>query len=147
MVEKRFFPTIALLVLSAGLLGACSGLGEQQALQTPSLTPLPTQTPFPVNSPTPRPERTEEPSQVEDPVSNINCTEYNPHPMGESIAEKFSTEYQEVMGWYCDGYAFEDILLALQTSQLSDVTPDNILIQLDNHSWEEIWENLELTPE
>jgi len=67
--------------------------------------------------------------------------------MGESIAEKFSAGYQEVMGWYCDGYAFEDILLALQTSQLSDVPAEDILHELENHSWEEIWENLGLTAE
>ena len=65
--------------------------------------------------------------------------------MGESIADKFNAAYEDVMGWYCDGYAFEDILLALQTSQLVEDSPQSLLSRLDTRSWEEIWEELDLT--
>lgn len=64
--------------------------------------------------------------------------------MGESIAEKFDARYEDVMGWYCDGFAFEDILLALQTSQLTDELPGDLLEKLVNQSWEEIWKELGL---
>ena len=65
--------------------------------------------------------------------------------MGESIAEKFNSSYEEVIGWYCDGFAFEYILLALQTSQLVEESPGEILSRLASRSWEEIWEELDLT--
>jgi len=85
-----------------------------------------------------------QPHQPGETQATEKCPQQDPHPLGKSIADKFSVSYDEVMNWYCDGQLFEDILLALQTSQLSDVTPDELFTQLETNSWEEIWNELDI---
>ena len=58
---------------------------------------------------------------------NTNCSALNPHPMAESIVEQFEVAYEQVMTWYCDGYAFSDILLALETAKLVDQDVPDLL--------------------
>jgi hypothetical protein len=88
-------------------------------------------------------EPAEEESGVE-PTENpqTNCSSLNPHPMAEGMAEQFDVTYDEVMTWYCDGSAFSDILLALETEQLVDQSPEELLSMLEDSSWEEIWQDL-----
>ena len=76
-----------------------------------------------------------------------NCSTLNPHPLAEGITEKFSISYVEVMTLYCDGYAFSDILLALETEQLVDQSVEDLLSLLETRSWEEIWSDLGVRPE
>ena len=71
-----------------------------------------------------------------------NCSSLNPHPMAEGMAEQFDVTYDEVMTWYCDGAAFSDILLALETDLLVDQTPEELLSMLEDSTWEEIWVEL-----
>lgn len=92
-----------------------------------------------LDTPTPNPPEIEEKTPATE-----DCPQQDPHPLGSSIADKFSVSYDEVMNWYCDGYLFEDILLALQTSQLSDATPEELFTQLETNSWEEIWAELDI---
>lgn len=93
-----------------------------------------------LDTPTPSP-----PDQLEEETpATEDCPQLDPHPLGSSIAEKFSVSYDKVMNWYCDGYLFEDILLTLQTSQLSDTTPEEIFTQLETNNWEEIWAALDI---
>jgi hypothetical protein len=75
---------------------------------------------------------------------DINCTETNPHPVGQSIAESFNLTYEEVMTWFCSGYTFEEILLALQTSRQTDLPAEELLEMSQSKSWEEIWEETDL---
>ena len=79
--------------------------------------------------------------------SETNCSATDPHPMAESIAEKFEITYDEVMTLYCDGFAFSDILLALETTQLVDQNTEELLNMLDTKSWEEIWSELGVNPQ
>jgi len=74
-----------------------------------------------------------------------DCTDQDPHPVGKSIAEKFDVTYEEVMTWYCRGETFEDILLALQTSKMSDKTPGELLKMKETQSWDDIWDDLGIT--
>jgi hypothetical protein len=71
-----------------------------------------------------------------------NCSALNPHPMAEGMAETFEVSYDQVMTWYCDGSAFSDILLALETEQLVDQSPEELLSMLEDSTWEEIWQEL-----
>ena len=71
-----------------------------------------------------------------------NCSTLNPHPLAEGMAEQFEVSYEEIMTWYCDGYAFSDILLALETEQLVDQPARDLLNLLQTHTWEEIWIDL-----
>ena len=88
-------------------------------------------------------ESTEDETQVE-PTENpeTNCSTLNPHPMAEGMAETFEVSYDQVMTWYCDGSAFSDILLALETEQLVDQSAEELLSMVDESTWEEIWVKL-----
>ena len=88
-------------------------------------------------------ESTEE--EIEDP--DTNCSAINPHPVAEGITETFDITYDEVMTLYCDGYAFTDILLALETSELVDQTPVALLARLRTRTWQEIWDEFGVSPE
>ncbi|MFO7625324.1 MAG: hypothetical protein R6V73_13330 [Anaerolineales bacterium] len=50
-----------------------------------------------------------------------------PHPVGASIAARYQVEYSLVMSWFCDGYGFGQIMLALETSKLSSEAPEDLL--------------------
>lgn len=76
----------------------------------------------------------------------VDCPPTEPHPVAESIAEKYQEDYQEIVDWYCAGYSFEDILVALQTSRLSDLEPLELLEKTADQEWLDIWEDLNLNP-
>ena len=79
--------------------------------------------------------------------SETDCAVLNPHPMAVSITEKFDITYDEVMTLYCDGFAFSDILLALETSELVDQSPAALLARLRARSWQEIWDEFGISPD
>lgn len=85
----------------------------------------------------------------EGPTENpdTNCSAINPHPVAEGMTETFEITYDEVMTLYCDGYAFSDILLALETSELVDQSASALLARLRTRSWQEIWDELGVNPE
>ena len=78
---------------------------------------------------------------------DTNCSAINPHPVAEGMTETFEITYDEVMTLYCDGYAFSDILLALETSELVDQSPEALLARLRTRSWQEIWDEFGVSPE
>jgi len=94
----------------------------------------------PTMSPTPPP--VEEGSQPE-------CVETPPPSMVESISETFEVPEEQIEKWYCSGESFEDILLALQTSELTDLDTEEVLERKDEIGWEQLWAELNLvfTPE
>lgn len=70
------------------------------------------------------------------------CTEVDPHPLGVSIAEKFDVSYERVMTWFCSGHTFDEILIALQTSGMSDRAVEELLAMRQTRSWDQIWVEL-----
>jgi hypothetical protein len=80
-----------------------------------------------------------------DPEPDWKCTDIQPHPVGKSIAEQFDVPYAQVMTWFCSGHEFEDILLALQTSELSGEKVESLLARAARLGWERVWEDLDLT--
>jgi len=76
------------------------------------------------------------------------CQETPAPSMVVSISETFEVPEEQIEAWYCSGESFEDILLALQTSELSDLSPEDILERKDDIGWEQLWTelNLALTP-
>lgn len=77
---------------------------------------------------------------------DTNCSAINPHPLAEGMAETFEITYDEVMTLYCDGYAFSDILLALETSELVDQSPSALLARLRTRTWQELWDEFGVNP-
>ena len=96
-----------------------------------------------------KPEEISEDESTEELVENpdTNCSAINPHPVAEGMTETFEITYDEVMILYCDGYAFSDILLALETSELVDQSPEALLARLRTRSWQEIWDEFGISPE
>ena len=74
--------------------------------------------------------------------SLTRCTEIDPHPLGESIAEKFDVSYERVMTWFCSGHTFDEILIAIQTSGMSDRSVEELLSMRQSRSWDQIWVEL-----
>lgn len=97
------------------------------------------------NTPTPPSAEEESEAEQDEETNTSACPEEDPQPIAVSISEKFDVSYEKVIDWYCDGYIFEDILLALQTSKMSDVEPDTLLKEIEAKTWEEIWEDLGIT--
>jgi hypothetical protein len=96
----------------------------------------------PPSSPTAAPP-TEEPLETLGP----DCYGEETHPIGQSIAGLYPelTDYEEVMIWFCNGFEFEDILTALQTSEESGVPAEELLARFEHgQTWDEIWVELEL---
>jgi len=70
---------------------------------------------------------------------DIHCAETDPHPIGQEIAETYDVTYEEVMTWFCSGYTFDDILIALETSEATNVKVGDLLSMSEEMSWEEVW--------
>lgn len=67
------------------------------------------------------------------------CAAGDPNPIGQSIAGEYETSYEQVMTWFCAGYSFDNILIALETSEAVDVPAETLLQMLQEKEWEEIW--------
>ncbi len=120
-------------------------LEPDQPGETP--TPAPTQ---PVETLTPSPTEpalTPSPTPTEDPVRDGNyCA--NPseqHPAGLKLAAEYGVTYEEVIGWFCQGYGMGEIMLALQTSQKTGLPPAELLaMKTEQGGWGQVWQNLGL---
>jgi hypothetical protein len=114
---------------------------------TVSPVPASTATVEPTLAPTqtPLPTATLEPTPTELPVE---CTNPNaePDPVAVSISDKFEPSYDDVMAWYCAGESFEDILLALTTSELTGLTVEELFEMKDEVGWDQVWMDLGLVP-
>ena len=76
----------------------------------------------------------------------VTCRSEGQVKIGQSIADTFDVDTDRVMAWFCAGNEFEDILLALQTSQGLDLDPDALLKQkASGATWDEIWQEIGLT--
>jgi hypothetical protein len=129
-MKRRYLYLIILIIIFA--LASCDSSLQKAAQRTLSKEETHTSTP-PLES-----------GKVES-EEEETCPEEDPHPIAVSISEKFDVPYQEVIDWYCDGYIFEDILLALQTSKMTDREPGGLLEEAETKSWEEIWEDAGIT--
>lgn len=71
-----------------------------------------------------------------------NCADEKVNKLGEAIASSYAfTSTQEVMTWFCDGAEFEDILVALESEELTGTAAEDLLLmRADGLSWDEIWE-------
>jgi len=140
---------LLLLVVAASLVMALAACGIMpQATPADSAPPEP-QVDNAVQEEAPaveeaQPDEAEAPAPIEGAV-NINCTETNPHPVGQSIAAEYGVTYEEVMTWFCSGDTFDDILLALETKELTGVSVEELLERNREVGWDQVWEDLGVT--
>ena len=140
--------TIFLLLISTFLLSGC---GENAPENNPSANKPVTPNQQEINQPSGEnntPDESVPPAAevfpTEDPLETLgpDCYGEDAHPIGSSIATQFPdlTEYEEVMVWFCNGFEFEDILTALQTSEETSIPPGELLETFANGlTWEAIW--------
>jgi hypothetical protein len=75
------------------------------------------------------------------------------HPVGSRIALRYEVEYPVVMSWFCQGYGFGQIMLALETSKILATNPDAdqfspeelLTMRTNQLGWGEIWKTLKFT--
>lgn len=69
------------------------------------------------------------------------------HPLAPKIVERYGVSEEMVMGYFCEGYSFGAIMLAIKTSQLDGVTasPGDLLVnRATGNAWGQIWKGLGL---
>jgi len=128
MKPKIIFSMGIILVLISTIGCQSSALNASNSLSKPETTSM-------VDSAT-------EPAEILD----TNCSTIDPHPVAQGMTETFEITYDAVMNLYCDGYAFSDILLALETAELVDQSPETLLARLRTRTWQEIWTEYGVNP-
>ena len=114
---------LALVGLTACAVSQTGGGASEMNIQLESPTPLPEQ----VNEVQPESRGT------------YTCAEGDMHSIGQSITTTYEVSYEQVMTWFCSGYSFENILIALETNEAVDVPAELLLQMLQEKEWEEIW--------
>lgn len=97
---------------------------------TPTLTPTATLTPTVTVTPTVTitPTVTMTPTiTATPPVTNCVGGAMQPHAV--TLAEHYDISYDEIMGWFCDGFGFGEIELAYDLSQANNQPVDEIFAQ------------------
>lgn len=75
----------------------------------------------------------------------MTCMQATPNPIGQSIAETYELAYTDVTAWFCNGFSYENILVALETSAAVNIPADTLLDMLEEKDWEEIWAEIGFT--
>jgi hypothetical protein len=80
-------------------------------------------------------------------VQASTCASSEANKIGEPIAKDYSfTSTEQVMGWFCNGAEFENILVALETADQTGASAEEMLEMLAaGMTWEEIWQVVGLT--
>lgn len=68
------------------------------------------------------------------------------HPVAAGIAETYGVEYDQVIGWFCDGgFGFGQIMLALMTQEITGTSAEETLARrAAGEGWGKIWISMEL---
>ncbi len=73
------------------------------------------------------------------------CTGNDPHPAGEKLAAEYDVEYDDVMGWFCDGYGFGEIVLAIEAADQAEMDIDEVLdMKGEQGGWGRVMQELGL---
>ena len=107
---------------------------------TATLTPTQTITVTPTMTMTPEINAT--PVLMSNPVSD--CTGADPHPAGTTLAGDLGVPYEEIMGWFCQGFGFGDIKIAYGLSGEFGVPVEEIFaMKLGEMGWGRIRQALQ----
>lgn len=87
----------------------------------------------------------EEPDE-EGPSEGFYCQQSEQqHPFGARLAERYGVDYATLQAWFCDGYGWGQIMLALQTGQVSGDDPGALLEERRGGAgWGQIWQERKL---
>jgi hypothetical protein len=160
LISKKLLLTAVFIVLVGISLAGCGKLQDNKDIPEPGVQPNPPaaaeitaeidQPDTGLNSPDhleievrlPLVYKHSDPDGTGGTTVDIYCTGTDPHPIGQSIAGTYAVPYQQVMTWFCSGYSFENILVALETSEAVDIKAETLLLMLLDKEWEEIWDEI-----
>ncbi|MBN1202949.1 MAG: hypothetical protein JXJ20_13955 [Anaerolineae bacterium] len=79
---------------------------------------------------------------------NDSCVGADPHPVAASIAVEFAVDYDTVIDWFCDGFGFGEIILALSIAEKDgSVTAEELLARKANgEGWGVIMKDYNIKP-
>jgi hypothetical protein len=63
------------------------------------------------------------------PTVFVNCTGADPHPVGTKLADRYGVTYEEIMGWFCQGFGFGEIDHAYSLSK--EVLANGVTLPVD----------------
>jgi hypothetical protein len=67
------------------------------------------------------------------------------HPFGARLVERYAVDYATLQAWFCNGYGWGQIMLALQTGQMVGGDPGTLLeARREGKGWGLIWQELNL---
>lgn len=132
---------ILVFALALLLVVSCSSAVQSPAV-TPSVRPPVTVTP-PVALPTQTATIEAVPQVI---PSATSCASQDLNKMADSIVEDYPfTSSAEIITWFCDGAALEDILIALATEEETGTPAEDMLVmRADGLDWDEIWQTVGL---
>lgn len=140
MVKNNKVYLLGLLLVT--VLAACGG---------PQVSPVIEDNPIDSIEQVEQNEQVEEAKQEEavtsEEISIVTCYGPEIHPIGQEIASQYEeVTYEQIMGWFCNGAEFENILVALQTAKQTG-EPAEIFLEMvaKGQTWEEIWQSVGLT--
>ncbi len=82
----------------------------------------------------------------DDPSEGFYCVQSEiQHPFGAILAERYEVDYATLQAWFCDGFGWGQIMLALQTGKITEDDPGELLeLRRAGTGWGEIWQGLNL---
>ena len=81
------------------------------------------------------------------PTNDTSCVGVLIHPEGQQLANIYAVSYDEIMGWFCDGFGFGEIDLAYYYAQIAGINVDSIFeLVRSGLDWGEIINQLGLEP-
>ena len=88
----------------------------------------------------------EPPEDGEDPADSYYCRQAeDQHPFGARLVERYGVDYATLQSWFCEGFGWGQIMLALQTGELVGSDPAALLqARRDGRGWGLIWQELDL---
>ncbi len=96
-------------------------------------------------SETPTEETPTEPAETPVPGSGFYCQEgAPPHPFGARLAERYGVDYQQIQQYFCQGFGWGEIALALHTARVMEGVDPNALLEArrNGQGWGEVWHGL-----
>jgi len=67
----------------------------------------------------------------------------NDHPFAAAISETYGTSTSDIMGYFCNGFGFGEIMLALQTHQMNNEEVSSMLaLRKSDQGWGQIWQDM-----
>jgi len=84
--------------------------------------------------------------EQEGPASGFFCRQSDvQHPFGAMLAARYETDYETLQDWFCEGFGWGQIMLALQTEKRTGNDPAALLeARSSGAGWGVIWQDLKL---